>query len=188
MRCKRCQQFLFEYRDKTLAFEQVKLIREHLDDCPVCRAVYAKEEELDRDIHETAAKLQERLHFQFQWPASLDRRPDPAPRWFSFPAVKWATAAITLAVLIVGVKLLIFRHPETQWDRTARVVAPGTAVEQQTQPGQQSENEEGIIQIISIEDASGQVDETLFRREINGVIADITVEVTAVRVEGGSKG
>ena len=188
MRCKECQQLLYEYIDNTLPPVRSDLLREHLDNCPVCRAFYAQEKELARDFRETAVRLEERLHFQFRRPASLGRRPDPVPRWLSFPAVKWATAAIMLTVLIVCVKLLIRRHPETQLDRTAWVAAPGTTMGHQTPPGRQSEDEEGIIQIISIEGAAGQVDETHFRWETDGFIAEITVEVATPRLIGKSKG
>jgi predicted anti-sigma-YlaC factor YlaD len=188
MRCKKCQQSLYEYIDNTLPSEQSNLIREHLDDCPDCRAFYASEWELSRNFHETAARLEERLHFQFRQPDSLDRSPNPIPSRLSFPVVKWASAAILLTILMVCTKLLIFRPSERQLDQSARIAGSSVAAGHQNQSEDQSDNEKGIIQIISIEDASGQVDETLFRREIDGVIADITVEVTAVRVEGKSKG
>ena len=188
MRCKKCQQSLYEYIDNTLPSEQSILIREHLDDCPVCLAFYTSERKLSQDFHETAARLEERLHFQFRRPTLLDRKPDPAPSWLTFPAVKWATAAIVLVVLIVCVKLPIVRLPESHLDRTVRVASPRAAEGNQTPSRSQSENGEGIIQVISIEVASGQLDETHYRWETDGLIAEITVEVAAPRVVRNSKG
>ena len=182
MRCKKYQQLLYEYLDNTLSAEQSNRLREHLDGCPACSAVYAQEKELSREFHETAARLGRQLQFQFRPPAPLDRKPDPASSWLAFPAVKWATAAIMLAVLILCVKLLIVRFPEAQLDRTVRVAPPSPAVGHQTPPGHQSENEEGIIQVISIEGVSGQLDETHYRWETDGLIAEITVEVAGPRV------
>ena len=188
MKCKECQQLLYDYIDNKLHAVPLDLLREHLDNCPACGAVYAREKQLVRDFHETAARLGKQLHFQFRPAASLDRRTGPTPGWWYLPTVKWAGAAVLLAVLVIGVKLMIFRPTELQSDRSAQVAAPGMAVEQRTQSGRQKAQEEGLIQVISIEGAAGQLDETHYRWETDGLIAEITVEVSSPRVVRKSKG
>lgn len=188
MKCKECRQDLYDYRDIALSAGRVILIREHLENCPSCREVYLQEMELSQTFRKTADRVGERLHFQFQPTISQNRKRVPAPSRLSLPLVKWATAAAIVAILAVCARFLVLQESKPTTDPVARVARSDATPGTQPQAGNQSENERDLIQVISIEDDSGQLNETHFRQEKDGMIYEITVEVTAVRLAGQSKG
>ena len=178
MKCKRCRQSIYEYVDNTLMPPQMEEIRNHLNECSACRMVYDQERELLRDFQETAADLKERLHFQFQLPDLSRAKPSRAESRVLSMGSKWATAVVSIVVLIVSTRFLFFSPSEKRPDQKTGTVVQTTQSGNQVQAGVENQGGNGIIQIISIEDDSSQLSETHFRQESFGLITDITVEVT----------
>jgi hypothetical protein len=188
MKCKECCLDLYDFRDGRLSAERVNLIRLHLEDCTSCRELYLQEMELSRTFHETANRVGERLHFQFPPANPRNRKPVPASNRLSSPVMKWATAAAIVAIVAVCATILVLKEPRPSTVHIARLARSGAMPGTKSQAGNQLENEKDLIQVISIEDDSDQLNETHFRQEKDGMIYEITVEVTAVRLAGQTKG
>ncbi len=188
LKCKECRQELYEYRDNTLSAGRVSLLRAHLENCPSCRVFYLQEMELSQTFREMADSLEERLHGQFQPTIPQNRKPAPAPHRLAMPMVRWAAATAIVVILAVSVKIFIFQGSKPATDPMARMAR--SSVQSGTQPpaGNVSGNERDVIQVITMEDDSGQLNETHFRQEKDGMVCEITVEVTAVRLAEPFKG
>jgi hypothetical protein len=180
MTCKECGVHLYEYLDNSLRPDLSEAVRKHLDFCPACQEVYQQERELSRRFREAAARLDERLHFQFQMPLPAGNRPADAGSFRHPLFVKWVMASVLVGILIVSAMFLLYPPSEKSPDQMARLAKHTGLGGNQLRTGGEAKEENGTIQIISIEDGSAQLNETHFREESGGVITDITVEVTGL--------
>jgi hypothetical protein len=181
MKCNRCQAYLYDYFDKTLKPDLLESIRDHLGHCPACQKMYDQERELAHSFQDTAARLNDRLHFQFQPLVHSGKSRRQAKHPIALYAIQWASAAVLLAILIVSAKHYLFSPAEEPPNHVAGVADPKAPAGSQLGMLAETKKENGILQIISIEDNTGNLAETHFRRESAGVVTDITVEVTAIR-------
>jgi hypothetical protein len=184
MNCKKCQQLLYEYRDETLDSFLREDVGNHLEICSACREVYAREEQLARDFRQLAVHLQERLSDQIQEPPLSRFSPGRLRTGTVMVGMKWGLAA-ALGLLLFFMAGLLFHPPAERQPRPEPLIAlrqePGGGHPQAGRPGGN-----GLLQVISIEDETGNWSETHFRRENGIVITDITVEVSALRVLNGN--
>lgn len=181
MNCEECGHYLYEYFDNTLKPDLSEAIRGHLETCPACREIYDRERELSDSFREVAARLDERLQFQFRVPVPTGNRPVEAGSFRHPLFVKWAMASVLMGILIVSAMFLLFPPSEKSPGQMARLAKPNAQGGTQLPAGGEAIEENGTIQIISIEEEAGQLNETHFRQESGGVITNITVEVTGLR-------
>jgi hypothetical protein len=182
MKCKECQQHLYEYRDQSLERFWLDEIRTHINHCPACREIFGQEEELAREFQQMGASLQARLQFQFQAPPlSGIKQVTPKTRPMAL-GLKWALATALGLLLIVFAKFLLYPPAERQTEPGPTVAMQNGTGGGQQRTGRNGTEGNGLIQVISIEDETGAWSETHFRQETAGLISDITVEVNAIRV------
>lgn len=184
MNCKRCRQSLYDYLDNSLEPDLSEAIQVHLDTCPDCRGVYSQEREWAHRIREVAVRLNEQLHFQFQASNPAVQKPAKAKRFPNPLFLKWAMVAVLMSLLIGSVMYLWFSPPKKGSDQMTRNQKQYEKVGNHPRGGLEPEEKDGTIAIITMEDDSGQLNETHFMQESAGVITDITVEVTALREIG----
>ncbi len=186
MKCDQVQINLPEYRDGSLAPEQVHCIEEHLKNCEACADYFRQEEQLSASFRTVASHLESRVQFHFE----RDRSPKLAyRRWYPEPllCLKWGMTLLVVGLLVVSI--LYLYHPFSSHPLPYNQVAGSkTGGMPQREEGASNEQGDGIIEIITIKNGHGCLLETCYRQDEGGITSEISVQVTAIKVLGKEKG
>lgn len=182
MNCKKCRKQLHDYRDKTLDSFQREDVEKHLEICPACLEAYHSEAELAREFQQWAAGIKEHPSFTLHPSTLLGGYKPWSGKGKAFQVLSWGTAVATVLLVILFGKHLLFSPLEK-----SPGTGPTVAMKGGMEVGLHDSRHNGaggneLIQVISMEDESGQWSETNFRQESAGLVTNITVEVTSVRL------